>query len=298
MEQKQSFLDNIAITDTTDVEVNTEYADNDIVVIDNIKIMTEPEIARLQMNMLAFCNKGKVQLNMNGHPIILKANQLIISPSKASFSDFMFSPDFDFKVIFISNRMLHSALNDKISLWTDLIYSHQVCVLDLDPKDISFLMQLAETTLTWIRIEKKYPYQDEIKRSIMRACLLTLCGILNRYVPEKQTIIKPVMSSKAIFQKFITLLQTTSQKYQTVNAYSKQLFITPKYLTSICKTNSGKTASEWIREHVLEDIRYYLKQTDYSIKEICNFLGFPNLSFFGKYVKRNFGMPPAQFRKQ
>lgn len=48
---------------------------------------------------------------------------------------------------------------------------------------------------------------------------------------------------------------------------------------------------------MLEDIRYYLKQTDYSIKQICDLLGFPNPSFFGKYVKEHFGQTPAYFRR-
>ena len=59
---------------------------------------------------------------------------------------------------------------------------------------------------------------------------------------------------------------------------------------------SGKTANAWITDHVTEDIRYYLSSTDLSIKEICNRTGFPNPSFFGKYVKEHFGMTPTQFR--
>ena len=85
-------------------------------------------------------------------------------------------------------------------------------------------------------------------------------------------------------------------KHRPVEDYANDLCISPKYLTVICKKNSGKTANEWITEHVLEDIRYYLKHTDLSIKQICDELGFPNPSFFGKYVKDHFGMTPLEFR--
>ena len=81
-----------------------------------------------------------------------------------------------------------------------------------------------------------------------------------------------------------------------MEAYASELCISPKYLTVVCKRNSGKTANEWITEQVLEDIRYCLKQTDLNIKQICARLGFPNSSFFGKYVKDHFGMTPMQFR--
>jgi AraC-like DNA-binding protein len=79
---------------------------------------------------------------------------------------------------------------------------------------------------------------------------------------------------------------------------ASDLCISPKYLTAICKKQSGKTANEWIREQVLEEIRYYLRQTDLSIKQICDRLGFSNSSFFGKYVKEHFGMTPMQLRGQ
>jgi AraC-like DNA-binding protein len=35
-----------------------------------------------------------------------------------------------------------------------------------------------------------------------------------------------------------------------------------------------------------------------SIKEISNYLEFPNLSFFGKYVKAHLGCSPTEFRKK
>ena len=33
------------------------------------------------------------------------------------------------------------------------------------------------------------------------------------------------------------------------------------------------------------------------MKEVCDILNFPNLSFFGKYVKTHFGLTPSEFRK-
>jgi len=104
------------------------------------------------------------------------------------------------------------------------------------------------------------------------------------------------MTSKVHFQHFLDLLHTNKVKRHTVETYASELCISPKYLTAVCKKISGKTASEWITEQVLEDIRYYLRQTDLSIKQICEKLAFPNTSFFGKYVKEHFGMTPLEFR--
>ena len=40
-----------------------------------------------------------------------------------------------------------------------------------------------------------------------------------------------------------------------------------------------------------------LERSDKSIKEIANELNFPNISFFGKYVKKHTGMSPKQYRE-
>ena len=112
-----------------------------------------------------------------------------------------------------------------------------------------------------------------------------------------QTIIQPKVSQAGtLFQQFIDMLNATPVKHRPVEWYAGELCITPKYLSTICKNHSGKTANEWIREHVLEDIRYYLKQTDLTMTQIADRLGFPNPSFFGKYVKEHFGMTPMQVR--
>ena len=76
----------------------------------------------------------------------------------------------------------------------------------------------------------------------------------------------------------------------------KRTLYFPKHLTAIVKKCSGKTANQWIKERLLEEIRFYLKQTDLSIKQVSDKLDFPNPSFFGKYVKEHLGMTPGEFR--
>ena len=56
-------------------------------------------------------------------------------------------------------------------------------------------------------------------------------------------------------------------------------------------------ASEVIHRCIIDDVRLLLHDPDKSVKEISNELGFPNLSFFGKYVKRMLGMSPKAYRK-
>ena len=139
------------------------------------------------------------------------------------------------------------------------------------------------------------PFRTDVIQSLLRSAILALCGAMKQSLPADIEL--KGKTSDVHFQHFLDLLHAAEVKHRTVEAYANELCISPKYLTAVCKKNSGKTANEWITEQVLEDIRYYLRQTDLSIKQICDHLGFPNTSFFGKYVKDHFGMTPMEFRK-
>ena len=70
----------------------------------------------------------------------------------------------------------------------------------------------------------------------------------------------------------------------------------PKYLSSVIKKTTGKKPVQFIQENAIKQIKYKLKHSDMSIKEIADAFDFPNASFFGKFVKSHTGMTPLQCR--
>ena len=66
----------------------------------------------------------------------------------------------------------------------------------------------------------------------------------------------------------------------------------------LCLKYSNKTASEWIVQYTIEDIRFYLRNSNLSIKEISGKLGFANMSHFGSYVRKHLGVSPTDFRHE
>ena len=101
---------------------------------------------------------------------------------------------------------------------------------------------------------------------------------------------------KELFNQFLQLLGKQEQKRQKVSFYADQLNITPKYLSTVCKKVSDKNPMRWITESVMEDSYMLLKETDLSVKEISNRLGFPNSSFFGQYFREQAGITPIEYR--
>ena len=287
-----------ALANNEDLKIG--YSDNEIVIVDSIQQFAETCNAHVAMNAIVICTSGKAQAQMNGVQMEFRKNQVGIIPQNVMITDVMVSPDFNLRGIFLTNRILRSFLNEKISVWNDMMYIHRQHVVTMDEDEILFYTHFYDMLTLAIEKGKENPFHTEIIQSLLRSAILGLCGemkwMLAQTDSKLSTLNDKQSTTQSHFQRFLDLLHTTDVKHRTVEAYANDLFISPKYLTTICKKNSGKTANEWITEHVIEDIRYYLKQTDLSVKQICNQLGFPNPSFFGKYVKDHFGMTPIEFR--
>ena len=248
------------------------------------------------MNMVVFCYKGRANMDINGTLTELEENHLLVCPPNTSITNFMLTPEFEFKAIFVTNRMLQSFLREKMKIWTDMFYVQRIHVITIDEEDITLLNHFYDMLHIVIYSKKTYTFHSEVLQSFLSGAFLCLSGLLKGMQPNENANDLRRSSSDALFQQFLDLLGSLPVKHHTVEWYADELCVSSKYLSTVCKNKSGKGANEWIREHVLEDIRYNLKHTDLSIKQICDKLGFPNPSFFGKYVKEHFGMPPAQFR--
>jgi AraC-like DNA-binding protein len=165
-------------------------------------------------------------------------------------------------------------------------YTHFILYINVYSKSLS--LQIPE--------EPENPYNKEIIKSLIQGGLLALCGMLSIETEQQQA--SSNTQGNDIFSRFIDLLQNSKTKRMQVSKYASMLCISPKYLTMVCKQHSGKTALQWIEEYTIADIDYYICNTDKSMKEICNILGFPNASFFGKYVREHLGMTPLEYRNK
>ncbi len=281
------------LADNEDIRI--DYFDNDIMVVDSIQQFAEISAAHVSMNAIAICTQGRVQGVMNGKPIELHENQVAVIPKNIMVTDVMVSPDFNMKAMFLTNRILQSFLREKMNVWNDMMYVYRRHIAMIEDDELRFYTHFYDMLTLTIARGKDNPFFTDIVQSLLRSAILGLCGAMKQMMPTPEKG-HDVSSSDGYFQRFLDLLHTCEVKHRPVEAYANDLCISAKYLTAICKKNSGKTANEWITEHVVEDIRYYLKHTDLSHKQICDRLGFPNPSFFCKYVKDHFGMTPLTFR--
>ena len=270
-----------------------DFSEGDITTYDKVK-----DIARLyplmpMSNLIALCVRGQIRVNTAGQRFEIGVGDVLICPPNVIFDDTNFSDDFECRVMCLSDHIIQGVLRDKIDVWHHSVYINQVNIIstsDVCKEEFGFYYSLIRSKMT--NHDESVP--KEIVLALTRAFLLELCYILeNTHNLEKG---QKLSQGKLLFNKFISLIASSDVKRQPIMSYASQLAITPKYLTMLCLKYSNKTASEWVVQYTIEEIRFYLKSSNLSIKEISAKLGFSNMSHFGSYVRKHLGVSPSDFR--
>lgn len=176
--------------------------------------------------------------------------------------------------------------------WNAIVALHSSPVLRLRPDEVQVFCTYYDLMLSRLN-SSGHRYHEKLVESLLMAFLYDFHGLLERFFTPS---CKPRRSADKVFSDFVSLLSSASPKPRDVAYYADRLCLTPKYLSAVCKQVSGITASQFIAQFVVKDIRRLLEETDKSIKEICNELAFPNPSFFGTYVRKHLGLSPRQYR--
>ena len=275
------------------------YEDDDVIIVDDVKVVTSLETVRFHRNVIAFCSKGKMVAEHNGMPTEVHEKQIFICSPVSQLTNVMISPDFEFLAMAISNNALQHYLREYISIWNQFAYVDKINVLMMESQ---YSLSQYEHILALIRLQldsavdaEETKYKHEMLKGSIHIILIGLCNLLRK---QAQAKIEKPKQNVSYFNQFLDLLQRTEYKHQTVEYYAAELCISTKYLTEICKKNSDKTANQWIREYVLADITNYLLSSNLSMKEIAVKVGFTNTSFFGKFFKNSFGCTPMEYRRR
>ncbi len=166
-------------------------------------------------------------------------------------------------------------------------------VLEVKPHDVEEIRQLFQAVKMILRSDKER-YRHEMIRSLFTTAFYLITELSQR---ENPIAVKPGRA-EVLFEEFMSLLQRYNKRERNVSFYAKQMDITPKYLSSVVKEVSGKTAARWIDESVILEAKAMLKYSGMSIQEIAYQLNFSTQSFFGKYFKQHTGTSPSRYKRK
>ena len=273
------------------------YKSGDVVLLDEQDVMKHSFNPPVQIDaaVLVLCTDGMMEIEVETNNYKLFRGDLLVCGPNRVMKPIKLLNNTAFKIIFLSHFMHRSGIGYQRSIWDKAFY------LGTNP-----MIHLSDTQIT--QFEEYYrllceklknpssSYHSEIMQSILQAMMYEILSYLDGVVVSEND--RFVRQGEILFRRFVGLLVESKVKSRFVYYYADKLNVSTKYLSAVCKQVSGKTAGDIIDEFVMKDIIRMLKYSDKSIKEIALELDFPNISFFGKYVKAHLGVSPKAYRRQ
>jgi AraC-like DNA-binding protein len=240
-----------------------------------------------------FCQEGQGQFLLEGKKYQLQKNNFVIWLPLSQVEALLFSPDFKATYLFVSFELM-SKNNPDIS-WgiKGFLFSKENPVLPLSA-------EVFEKCLVNVLLiqEKSEGANHRFRKELINLQLQIFVMEMWNIFADQMELRFSSTDKGSLFERFLQLVQKHCLVHREVEFYSDLLAITPKYLTEVCKKASGKTASEWIQNYTVQRLIILLKNPKLTFTEIADTLHFSSQSFFSRYVKKNLGQSPSEFRQR
>lgn len=284
------------LTPKTYTSTETMFMKNDIVLIDSLKNIKKSPFIIDNAVIIGFCLDGEGILKLNNETYNVSSNSLIICPLKNIINAELIDVDFECRLFIISSRIIDMmSILTATESWNLIQTIEKNPIWQLDSQKIKLFLLYYDLIKIDLSDLNAYHYQKAKLSAIIQAFIYELHQTLYYLKTDLRLEDK---HEHYLFPEFLKILSKSYPCNRKISYYANLLNTTPKYLTLICKQQCGKTASELINQHMIKDIIRLLRDSNKSIKEISNELEFPNLSFFGTYVRRHLKMSPKEYRNK
>ena len=277
-----------------DVTSKATYRDERIIFFDNLHHMRCNARTRVESHIVVLCLKGKASLFVNDQNYELQANEILITHPNITLESSMVSRDFKCRCICLAPEYIKELFSITSDNWDIRLFLEKNPVVAITPEEKKLFCRYYDL-LNMKLTGSKLLCRKETIDALLKAFLYEFSDILLRFMSWRPASFS---SGEKLFKMFIEELTSTYPKERGVSYYADRLYVTPKYLTSVCNEVAGHPTSFLIDQYVMKDINYLLCKTKKSVKEIANELHFTNVSFFGKYVKKHFGFSPREIRRK
>ena len=104
--------------------------------------------------------------------------------------------------------------------------------------------------------------------------------------------------SMSLYNEAVSYITRHISDNVRISEMAEHLSISEIYLYKIFTTYAGCSPKEYITTHKMKLAREYLTSSDEPIKNISDYLGYPDPNYFSSAFKKENGISPARFRMQ
>jgi AraC-like DNA-binding protein len=163
--------------------------------------------------------------------------------------------------------------------------------------------EAARATLIFSQMHEELASDYAHKYDLLRAYVLELLHLGQKRQPT--TTLHPAHSAAArLASRFVELLErqfplTTPQQrvpLRTAKDFADQLAVHVNHLNKVLKDSTGRTTTDLIGWRLVQEAKALLRQSDWTLWEIADSLGFVDVAHFSHFFRRYAAASPGQFR--
>jgi AraC-like DNA-binding protein len=255
--------------------------------------MAEGKYIRLQFMTILVCHSGfsRVEIDMEEY-VVRPHTLMVLLPDRVVHLQER-SKDYTHTYLCFEKDMIEELCNRIDPTFFRFLKENPIFeISDLQEEKMSLLLDFIHS----IYMDRENIFRDQIGRNCIQGFLLNLYDKTHRDAAFNN--VSGLSRPEEIFHRFIKLVRQHCLTQREVNYYASELFITPRYLSTVAHEISHQTAKQIIDKHVIIEIKILLKTTSLTLQEIAHRMNFPDQSFFGRYFKKHTGMSPLQYRNK
>jgi len=263
--------------------------DNDLILLEKPIIKSTFEYPfKVDVITAQICLSGKTEGYINLKPYISAAPSLTIMLPDQILQNKYMSEDFSGLFIVLSKKFVNSLnIQSGAPLFMSINDNPVIPLTDNELKSITTYYNMLKESVQNV----DNPYRIETAKYLTMAFFYGT-GYAFHNVSENKSKSK----HEILIDKFLKLVKENYKQERAIAFYADKLCLTPKYLSSLIKANSGQSANDWIDKYVILEAKALLKSTNMTAQQVSDELNFPSQSFFGKYFKRLTDMSPREYK--
>lgn len=135
----------------------------------------------------------------------------------------------------------------------------------------------------------RLPHMESLQsiKMLMRQILSMILDALEAPVPERHL---------EIVHQICSIVQNEYDQSLSLESLAERVFLSPNYLSTIFKENTGKTLLEYVTEIRIKNACRMLAESNIKIHEIARRVGYESPSYFGSVFLKRTGLTPNQYR--
>lgn len=124
--------------------------------------------------------------------------------------------------------------------------------------------------------------------TLMRDIFRSYCRLVRKHSMKEYS---------RVVQKTIILIDSDLSADLSLKSLATNQGISPGYLSTVFKKETGKTVSEYIREKRIKHATHLLATTHLQVQTVALHCGIMDVQYFSKIFKRQTGKTPKEYRE-